>query len=186
MPRPGRRILVVALLLAAVVAAAAALAVALPRMSALQMAGRVTDEAVVLDADARARLEALSDALERDTCHQMVFVTVASLRGESVETFTRSLANAWGVGRKGHDDGVVLLVAPTERTTRIELGRGTEKQLNSIEAKAIVDNDMLPRFKEGDYAAGLEAGGAAVAEALRAAARASPAAARAACPTASR
>lgn len=183
MPRPGRRALVAALLLVAVAVAGVAVAIVQLRTPALPMAGRVTDEAAVLDVAAQERLDAIAADLERDTCHQMVFVTVAGLRGQTVEAFTRSLGNAWGVGRAGHHDGVVLLVAPSERRTRIELGRGTERQLDPAAAGRIVDADMLPRFQAGDYAGGLEAGGKAVADRLRAAARANPAAARAACPT---
>src|SRR6476659_7177855 len=92
--------------------------------AAVPLAGRVTDAANVVSKQQEA---ALSDRLARfedATKHQMVVVTVNSLGGRDVADYTRDLANAWGIGRKGYDDGVVVLVAPNERKVRIAVGDG--------------------------------------------------------------
>jgi len=88
----------------------------------------------------------------------MVIVTASSLDGRDVQSFTTDLANAWGIGRKGFDDGVVLLVAPRERKMRIAVGYGLEKRLSDQDCRTIMDRDMLPKFNKGDLAGGIEAG----------------------------
>ena len=92
----------------------------------------------------------------------MVIVTVSTLGGRDVADFTRDLANSWGIGRKGHNDGVVLLVAPNERKVRIAVGYGLEKALPNALCQKIIDEQMLPRFREGDLPAGIEAGSRAL------------------------
>lgn len=88
----------------------------------------------------------------------MVVATVRTLGGQDIATFTRNLANAWGIGRKDYNDGVVLLVAPNERKARIAVGLGLEKALPDALCRQIMDEQMLPRFREGDLSAGIEAG----------------------------
>ena len=92
----------------------------------------------------------------------MVVATVPTLGGADVATFTKDLANKWGIGRKDYDDGVVLLVAPNERKVRIAVGYGLEKSLTPDLCKQIIDQQMLPRFREGDLAGGIEAGAKAL------------------------
>lgn len=96
----------------------------------------------------------------------MVVVTVPTLEGQEIAAFTRDLGNAWGIGRIGKDDGVVLLVAPTERKVRIAVGFGLEEQLTDAVCQHIVDAEMLPRFREGDLPAGIAAGADALIERL--------------------
>ena len=126
--------------------------------SSLAPAGRVTDAAEVLTLAQEASLSAKLERLERTTHHQMVVVTVPSLDGLDVATFATNLANDWGIGRKGHNDGVVVLVAPNERKVRIAVGYGLEKTLTHDLCKQIIDEQMLPRFQEGDLPRGIEAG----------------------------
>lgn len=88
----------------------------------------------------------------------MVVVTVCTLWGETIEGVGRQLANARGIGRRFYNDGVVLLVAAVERKVRIEVGFGLENDLTDAEAAMIIYRDILPRFRAGDMAGGIEAG----------------------------
>lgn len=91
-----------------------------------------------------------------------MIVTVPSLAGEPIERFGRRLGNGWGIGRQGYDDGVLLIVAPTERQVRIEVGDGLRKALTDAEAARIIQNDILPHFRKGAMAAGIDAGATAI------------------------
>jgi uncharacterized protein len=122
------------------------------------LTGRVVDRADILPTAAEARIVAKSDALERTTGHQFVVVTVATLGGHTIEEYSRALGNSWGVGRKGANDGVLLVVAPTERKVRIEVGKGLEATLTNAEAQWIIDTDILPAFRSGDFARGIDNG----------------------------
>lgn len=125
---------------------------------AIALAGRVTDAAALLTPDEQERIGALLQAFEQETGHQPVVVTVPSLGGRSVEAYSLALANSWGIGRKGHDDGVMLLVAPNERRLRIEVGRGLERQLPDRLCEQIIRQHILPRFRQAAYAAGIQSG----------------------------
>lgn len=126
------------------------------------LTGRVADNARLLTP---ARQDKLSGALadtERLTRHQFVVVTVPSLHGKSIDDVGLMLGKCWGIGRKDHDDGVLLVVAPKERKVRIEVGYGLERTLTNSEAKAIIDQHILPSFKRGKLAAGIFRGSAAI------------------------
>nr|WP_276616568.1 TPM domain-containing protein [Sphingomonas sp. SFZ2018-12] len=124
----------------------------------IPLAGRVTDAADIIDPGTEAALTGQLAALEQATGHQMVVVTVTSLAGQDVADFTRDLGNAWGIGRRNHDDGVVVLIAPNERQVRIAVARGLEKALPDALCKAIIDAQMLPHFRAGQLQRGIEAG----------------------------
>lgn len=98
------------------------------------------------------------EKLEAATHHQMVVVTVASLNGRDIADYAKDLGNAWGIGRKGYDDGVMILVAPNEHQVRIAVGYGLEKQLTDILCQQIINVQMLPRFRDGNLPGGIEAG----------------------------
>ncbi|MBX3595337.1 YgcG family protein [Sphingomonas sp.] len=126
------------------------------------LTGRVVDDAGLLSP---AQEAILTDALamtEGATRHQFVVVTVPSLRGRSIERFGVDLGRSWQIGRKGIDDGVLLIVAPSERKVRIEVGYGLEQILRDEEARAIIDTRILPRFRAGNMAGGILAGSAAI------------------------
>jgi uncharacterized protein len=125
---------------------------------AVALTGRVTDAAHVLTPEQEAALSNTLEALERKTSHQMVVVTVPNLGGQDVAVFTRNLANNWGIGRKGYDDGVVLLVAPNEHKARIAVGYGVEKKLPDELCQRIMAEQIIPRFRQGDLPGGIEAG----------------------------
>jgi uncharacterized protein len=147
-----------ALALAALLAlAAAALAPASAQVFP-QLTGRVVDEAQVLDAAARAALTQKLADLEGRTTDQLVVVTVRSLQGLTIEDFGVRLGRAWQIGQKGKNNGVLLLVAPTDRKVRIEVGYGLEGTLPDAVASTIIQQTILPRFRAGDLAGGVTRG----------------------------
>jgi uncharacterized protein len=129
---------------------------------AIALAGRVTDAADILDEASEGKLTDVSAALEAETGHQLVVVTVPSLGGRDIADFTRDLGNAWGIGREEEDDGVLLLVAPNERKVRIAVGFGIEDRLTDEKCSQIIQEEVLPHFRVGDFAAGIENGVGAI------------------------
>src|ERR1700719_4745851 len=95
-----------------------------PKFPALT--GRVVDDAGILDASTQSQLTEMLAAHERATGEQVVVVTLASLQGFSIEDFGYQLGRYWGIGQKGANNGVLLIVAPNERKVRIEVGYGLE------------------------------------------------------------
>lgn len=131
------------------------------------LTGRVTDAASVLAAAQTVQLTVLLEKLEHETGHQLVVATVPSLHGEDIATFTRRHANAWGVGRAGYNDGVVVLLAPTERKVRIAVGYGLEHVLTNARCDEIIRQHMVPYLSRGDLSGGLASGVAELDAALR-------------------
>jgi uncharacterized protein len=142
--------------------AAVALVVAPPHDSSR----RIYDYAGVLEAADVAALEAVARNVENKTTAQMAVVTVKSLDGQTVETYAHDLFNAWGIGQKGVNNGVLFLVAPTERRMRIEVGYGLELLLTDALCGAIRDEQIIPRFKANDFPGGIIAGTQRLAEAI--------------------
>jgi len=121
-------------------------------------ASRVRDEAGLMSPRQEAELDRRIAALEKATGHQLGVATVRSLGGQSIEAYSLAFANRWALGRRGHDDGVVLLVAPTERKVRIEVGTGLENRLTDEICGAILREHVLPPIVSGDLAGGIAAG----------------------------
>ena len=138
-------------------AAFSALAVDVPYLS-----GRVVDNAEILKAETKRNLAARLKAHEQETSEQIAVLTVPSLEGESIESYAEQVFNTWKLGQKGKDNGVLVLVAPSERRMRIEVGYGLEGTLTDVAASRIVRNVMTPRFKEGNFDAGVAEGVQAV------------------------
>ncbi len=105
--------------------------------------------------------------LEAATGHQMVVVTVSTLGGQDIASFTTELGNAWGIGSAERDDGIVLLVAPNERKVRIAVGYGLEKRLPDSLCQKIIDEDIIPHFRQRNLPGGIEAGVTALVAFLR-------------------
>ncbi|MFC1888713.1 TPM domain-containing protein [Thermodesulfobacteriota bacterium] len=121
-----------------------------------RLVGRVTDLAKVFP---EARLMELTKKLtqyENETTHQIVILTIPSLRGEAIESFSLRVANAWGIGHHGLDNGILITVATGDRQIRIEVGFGLEKAVPDQLAARIISEDMIPAFRKGDYASGIE------------------------------
>ena len=128
----------------------------------LKLTGRVVDAAGVLPAAARARITTKLAGWEARTRHQFVVVTTPSLGGSEVALYSVRLFRRWGIGRKGANDGIGLLVAPRDHRLRIEVGRGLERVLPDDVAARINREVAIPRFQAGDLAGGVEAAVAAV------------------------
>lgn len=127
-------------------------------VAALALAGRITDQATIFSPESEQRMADRLAAFERRTGHQLVVVSVTSLDGRAIAGFARDLGNRWGIGRADADDGVILLVAPVERQVRIAVGRGLETRLSDARCRDIIDDRMLPLFRQGRMEAGVEAG----------------------------
>lgn len=163
-PRRARGRLAVIVIAAVGFLLAAGLASAAPKFPPLT--GRVVDNANILSPEAETRLTAELAQLEAATGHQMVVATVPDLQGYEIEDFGYQLGRAWGVGRKDQDDGVVFLVAPNQRKVRIEVGYGLEPVLTDALSNVILQQKVLPAFREGQMEAGVVAGTEAVIQQL--------------------
>lgn len=126
------------------------------------LTGRVVDEARVISYDVQSKLEAKLGQFESKTKRQLVIVTLPTLRGYSIEQWGTALINQWGIGRAGHDDGVVLVVAPNERALRIAVGDGLRGTLSDDVAAQIIRGTIVPRFKSGDLEGGIVSGADAI------------------------
>jgi uncharacterized protein len=146
------RLLVVLLCLVQSAGGWAADLIALPTPTA-----RVNDLTGTLTADQRATLESACAALEKDKGAQVTILLLASTQPETIEQFGIRLAEAWRIGRKGTNDGVIVIVAKDDRKMRIEVGYGLEGAIPDALAKRIVAETMAPHFKQGDFAGGLQA-----------------------------
>ena len=115
------------------------------------LTGRVVDNAEILSAgDARRSSRPISRRTRTRTTNQIAVLTVKSLDGESVEDFAVRVFEAWKLGQKGKDNGVLVVVAPTDRRMRIEVGYGLEGTLTDAAAARIIRDRMTPRFKAND------------------------------------
>jgi uncharacterized protein len=123
-----------------------------------ELTGRVVDEASILSENDTIELATKLKAIEDKNTDQVVVVTVLSLRGYSIDEYANRLGNHWAVGTREKNNGVLLVVAPNERKVRIEVGRGLEHILTDEIAKEIIDKNILPSFREGDYAGGIRDG----------------------------
>ena len=131
-----------------------------------QLTGRVVDEANILDAAAKIDIDTKLEDLEKKTSTQFVVVTLKSLRGRTIEEYGYQLGRHWGIGQKGTNNGVLLIVAPNERKVRIEVGYGLEGTLTDAITSVIVQGTILPRFRANDYQGGIRQGVDAVLEVL--------------------
>lgn len=125
--------------------------------------GFTYDYAGVISADARVRIDRLLEQLEAKTGAQVKVVVLRSLAGGEVADFANRLYARWGIGRKGKDDGALLLASIEDRKLRIETGYGLEGALSDAAAGRLLDREVIPRFRAGDFSGGLEAGARGIA-----------------------
>ena len=123
---------------------------------------RVTDLTATLDAGQTQTLESRLAAFETKKGAQLAVLIVPTIQPETIEQFGMRVVEAWKLGRKGVDDGALLLVAKDDRALRIEVGYGLEGALNDATAKRIVAEIITPSFKRGEFYAGIDAGTAAM------------------------
>ena len=119
---------------------------------------RVTDLTASLTPDQAARLEQKLAAFEARKGSQIAVLIVPTTNPEAIEQYSIRVAEQWKLGRKGVDDGALLLVAKDDRTLRIEVGYGLEGVLPDVVAKRIIADTIVPRFKVGDFYGGIDAG----------------------------
>lgn len=129
--------------------------------------GYVNDYGGMMSSATKARLAAELKAFERTDSTQVVILTIPSLDGEPIEDYSIRVAEAWKIGQKGRDNGIILLVAAREKRIRIEVGRGLEGKLTDLTAGRIIDLVIKPRFKRGDFNGGFVAGAAALIDAVK-------------------
>ena len=121
------------------------------------LTGRIVDEASLLSAADKSAIEKDLKALEEKASDQLVIYTTRSLQGYEIADIGYRLGRFWQIGQKGKNNGVILIVAPTERKVRIEVGRGLEPQLTDLMTKLIVENAIMPAFRRGDFPGGIKA-----------------------------
>lgn len=129
--------------------------------------GYVTDAANVLSAETKSSLEVELAALDASTTEQIAVVTVPSMDGDYIEHYAAQLFQKWGIGQAKQDNGVLLVLAIEERKLRIEVGYGLEGALPDSVANAIIQNDMVPHLKQGDYDGAVTAGVASIVAAVQ-------------------
>jgi len=129
--------------------------------------GYVSDFAGLLLPDTRATLEADLAQLEKDTTAQVAVVTITSLDGDTIEDYAVNLFEAWGIGQKSQDNGVLFIIALVEHKARIEVGYGLEAIITDGRAGRILDDKVIPEFKNGDYSTGILQGAAAIEDYIR-------------------
>ncbi len=134
-------------------AVAAAADVAVPPLS-----GRVVDQTGTLSSGDIASLTQTLKSLEAGKGSQIAVLIVPSTAPETIEQYSIRVAEAWKIGRKRIDDGALLVVAKNDRHLRIEVGYGLEGSLTDATTKRIIDEDITPKFKAGDFAGGVTAG----------------------------
>ena len=124
--------------------------------------GYVVDQAGILSEATKQQIAQQATALAQGTGPEIAVVTLSSIAPESIESYGIHLADRWKVGKRGLDNGVILLVAVQERKVRIEVGRGAEAVLTDAEAGRILASDVVPHLKRGDWDGGVLAGTQAI------------------------
>lgn len=111
----------------------------------------VNDVAGVLSPEQREILEQRLVQLDNNSSNQIAIVTVPDLQGYDVADYANKLFRSWGIGGTKNNNGVLILVAPNERRVRIEVGYGLEGAIPDITSKHIIEDDIIPNIKNGDY-----------------------------------
>ncbi len=122
------------------------------------LVGRVVDQTGTLSTNDVSNLNQTIRAFEARKGSQVAVLIVPTTDGEAIEQFSIRVAEAWKIGRKKIDDGVLLVIAKNDRKLRIEVGYGLEGALTDVTSKRIIDEIITPRFRSGDFAGGISAG----------------------------
>ena len=122
------------------------------------LTGRVVDNANILSDATKSDLDGKLAALEDKTSRQLVVVTLPSLQGYEISDYGYQLGRAWGIGQAKLNNGVLLIIAPTEHKARIEVGYGLEPILTDAFSEIILQSTVLPKFRGGDFNGGVSAG----------------------------
>jgi len=122
------------------------------------LTGRVVDLNGALTAEQRRELEASLEAFEKRTGSQIAVLITGTTFPEPIESFAIRVAEAWKIGRKGVDDGIIVVIARSDQAMRIEVGYGLEGAVPDAVAKRLIEEEFIPNFREGDFYGGLRAG----------------------------
>ncbi len=122
------------------------------------LSGRVTDLTGTLSVEQKASLEQTLSAFEARKGSQLAVLMLASTAPETIEQYALRVAEQWKLGRRQVDDGAILVVAKDDRALRIEVGYGLEGALNDATSKRIIDETIVPRFKQQDFYGGITSG----------------------------
>lgn len=127
----------------------------------------VHDDANVLSPTTRSTLESILKAERDSTSNQIAVLIIPSLQGEPLEDYSLRVAEAWKLGQKEKDNGVLLLIAIADRQVRIETGYGVEGSLTDAVSTRINRNEIAPAFRQGNYDGGVTAGVQAIIQAIK-------------------
>ncbi|QOD65038.1 YgcG family protein [Ochrobactrum sp. MT180101] len=122
------------------------------------LTGRVVDAAGIIDPAERQQLTQKLADFEAKSSDQVVVVTVPSLNGEDIETYSNRLFRAWALGQKQENNGILLVVAPNDRKVRIEVGYGLEGVMTDALSSVIINGTIIPEFRTGNYSNGIVQG----------------------------
>lgn len=120
--------------------------------------GHVNDYAGIISAEVATQIESKLASFEESVGHEIAVVTVRDLQDTTIEDFAEKLFQAWGIGKAKSDNGVLFLIAPTERKMRIEVGYGLEGALTDALAGRIIGDIVTPSFRAEDYSKGIQDG----------------------------
>jgi uncharacterized protein len=118
--------------------------------------GRVNDLAKVLNSSQTISLEQRLVDYEKNTSNEIAILIVKSLNGENIDDYGIKVFEQWKIGKKGKDNGILIIVAVDDRKTRIDVGYGLEAKVNDARTGDIIRNVMAPEFRKGDYYAGID------------------------------
>jgi len=130
------------------------------------LTGRVVDNADMLSAAEEQQLTELLAAHEKRTTNQVVVLTLDNLEGYEIEEYGYQLGRKWGIGQKDKNNGAVLIVAKKERKVRIEVGYGLEGVLTDAMSSIIIQNEIVPQFRQGKFSNGIIQGTTAIVKLL--------------------
>jgi uncharacterized protein len=131
-----------------------------------QLTGRIVDQANLLSEQQQTRLTSLLAQHEEKTSNQIVIVTLLSLQDHDIADYGVQLGRYWGIGQKDKNNGVLFIIAPEQRKVRIEVGYGLEGALTDVLSQHIIQAEIIPHFRDDDFAKGIEAGTKAILEAV--------------------
>ena len=119
---------------------------------------RITDQTGTLSNEETAQLESLLERFEHETSNQIVVFMISTTGEEAIEEYSYNVAETNKLGKKGKDNGVLVLIAKDDRHARIEVGRGLEGALTDALSSQIIRKEMFPYFRDNNFYAGIEAG----------------------------
>lgn len=132
-----------------------------------ELTGRVVDLAGIISPSAEGEIERASEAHEKATSDQFVVTTLVSLQGNEIRDYGYRLGRHWGIGQQDRNNGVLLIVALKERKVAIEVGYGLEGLLTDALSKRVIEEVILPEFRDGRMSDGIRKGALAILDIMK-------------------